>query len=110
MNSIKQRIKDHIFKMENVSFMELSYLDGVKGDCEFFLEGFNLVLGAGLSSECLGAITELLDENQIHFVPTEEIIRFDGGPVPNYPVAKSIREYKKPRWLPIVFNPGSSPK
>lgn len=36
----------------------------------------------------------------------------DGGPIPAYPVVKTARKYKKPHWIPVVFDhiPGKGPK
>ena|SRR5579859_6146409 len=111
---IKMSLTDDILEMvtirKNVSFVELSRLDGFRGTCTFEVNNencSNIVFWSGISEEAFDALRGLIDRNKIHPKPAHLFSYMADGRVLRLPLAKSARHYKEPHWLPVVFNPGS---
>ena len=84
-----------------VSFVELEReVPGFKGDCAIELRE-NLVIWSHMSEEFCEAFTALLDAKEIALTPTSVLVYMCDGAVPNMPIAKRLRPYKKLRWLPV---------
>ena len=109
---MKEKLLTLIKKNGDASFAGiLQHYPEAKGDMEMIFEEYeNLILWRGLTNEAILSIVALLDEGQIHMnVVTPLVYLIDGLPA-NLPTAKSIRSYKKPHWLPVVFEMGAKPK
>lgn len=109
-----QAILELIRQRDHVSFAELSQeIPQFKGDLTMTQrQGGNLILWDGISQEATDAIKQLLDTGLIYMetTPRATYIAFDGGDLGAiYDLAKTVREYATPRWLPIVFRPGPQP-
>jgi len=101
-NEIMQYILD---QKGHVSFAELSnHIVGFDGDGEIYQESANIVFWSGISWDGYQALKELLDEDKILVHPCDSIVYFIDGLVPNLPVLKQARKYKKPHWLPVTIN------
>ncbi len=105
-------MKNQILTMLNkrgdwVSFAELCGIAGFVGDLGLVFPGYkNLIIWPGLSKDAFEALKELLAEKVIALESTSLLVYMADGRVPNIPLAKSKRNYKKPRWLPMCIRPG----
>lgn len=80
----------------------------LKGDLEILYPGYeNIIIWSGMSDEFVRILSELRREYKIHLVPTHILTHLVGGGCLNIPIAKSARDYKTPRWLPMVIYYGS---
>ncbi len=102
--SLKDDILATITRLKTgVTFIELMRLEGAAGDCRMSLKP-NLVLWDGMSLEFSEAISSLILSGEIEANSTSPFFYVIDGGMLNIPVAKSIREYKDPHWLPTVFS------
>jgi hypothetical protein len=109
--SLKQLILEKIKSHRTVSFAELTHFEGFSGDyCMCLGRDENMVLWPSLSEEAASAMTELWNDGEIHPVPTTSLVYLMDGVALSLPVAKSARKYKRPHWVPVVWNPGRHPK
>jgi hypothetical protein len=122
MSKMKDKLKKEIFEYVKVnsvvSFMELSRLEGFKGEYDYLVNGDkNIVYWCGISKDAVEAIHELVGEEKINPSPCTSMLGglplvylCDGGCL-RLPLAKKPPHggYKKPHWLPIVYNYGPSP-
>lgn len=69
-----------------------------------FPQNPSIMLWWGMSEKLVRTITQLLADDVIHIHPATELTYLADGAVPSYPIAKSLREYKKPRWYPVCFH------
>jgi hypothetical protein len=106
-NAIYKIVKEN---RGGVSFVELQHLPGFKGEYEWYLELFNVVMWQGLSREAIDAFQELRARNLIHPYPTTVLVYLCDGAVPKMPLATRVHHYKEPHWMPVVFNLGPHPK
>lgn len=87
------------------TYVELQCLfgDEARGSLGHTVPGYpNLVLWEGMSEafdEALNQITPQLTRTS-----ASPFSYFADGGMLNYPLAKSARQYKKPRWLPVCFS------
>lgn len=89
----------------SVSFVELSnQVEGFKGDYEMRLPEHNVVLWSGMSEAAIQAISELRRTNRLIAVPASWLTYAVDGMMLKYPIAKSKRKYKTPRWVPMAFS------
>jgi len=103
MSPMAQQILDLVRRQRNVSFVELERIEGFGGGkLELGLEG-NFVLWTGLTPEAVAALDEL--RGFIYPRPAHLLVYLHDGQGLDLPIAKSARHYKKPHWLPVVFNP-----
>ena len=104
MKTIKERIFDYIKGSGHVSYAELSRdIEGFDGDFVDQLKP-GLILWSGLSLEASQAINELVKEKAITINAASVMVYMIDGIMPRLPVAKRIKPYKNPRWLPVTFN------
>ena len=91
-------------KVGSVSFAELSRkVDGFSGSVSLGF-GKNICLWFGLSQDAADIMGDLIKSEVIEAKATSPIIYMIDGMIPSFPVAKQNREYKTPRWAPVVFN------
>jgi hypothetical protein len=110
--SLKEEILALIERTRTVTFVELNRISGFKGELGLVREGddySNIFLWSGISKEAAQAINDLQKEKKIHMVPTPSLTYLIDGKMLQLPIAKRARHYKKPHWLPVVFNPGPPP-
>lgn len=102
-----QRIKEY----QNVSVVEIrGVLDelGIPTNGQVALEfALNCFIWFGMSEEMAEILQALLRDEEVDIKQTCLLVYFCDGSVPNVPMAKRIPKagYKKPRWIPVVFNP-----
>ena len=100
---MKKSIYD-LVKRGSVSFVELSKIDGFKGNLSMELDDKNIILWDGISKEFLHSLEELMKEKRIYLKSTTILVYMADGAMLRLPIANSLRKYKNPRWLPVVFN------
>ena len=104
MQELKQRLFDYITKSSSVSFVELSRIEGFKGDFEMKgPEGYNVLLWTDMSEQACYAMLELLKEKKIEMLPTSFFVYLCDGCTLDIPLFKG-RKTKALRWQPVVFN------
>jgi hypothetical protein len=89
-----------------VSFVELSEIDGFKGDQEIGLTERNIVYWRGVSLEAANILMRLQDDGVFHFAPTELFVYIIDGCTLRLPLVKSATKYKTPHWCPVALNKG----
>jgi hypothetical protein len=94
---------------DNVTFAELSRMDGASGHYVFEL-GENVVCWSGISKELCDALRDLREADRIHFASTSHLTYLIDGATLNLPLVKRVRAYRKPHWLPVVVKLGPDPK
>ena len=109
--NIRDKVLEYITHSSYVSYVELQRIVGEEqgaGSQAHSFEDFNIDLWWGMSKELAVAIESLHNDHLIHsHASTPLVYAIDGG-LPQMAIAKSMRKYKKPRWLPVVFQPGES--
>lgn len=114
MSPMAERILEMVTRRRTVSFAELGGIEGFAGgDLELYLPGYpNVVLWSGLTASACAALEELRLARAIHPVPTSLLVYLCDGRMLKLPVARTRgakRGYRKPHWMPVVFNPGPDP-
>jgi hypothetical protein len=89
-----------------VSFVELSDIEGFKGDCEIGLSERNIVYWPGVSLEAFNILVRLQDAGVFHYVPTSPLVYIIDGCTLRLPLVKSAAKYKTPHWCPVALNKG----
>jgi hypothetical protein len=95
-----------------VSFVELSRLEGAKGECAFHFnkkEIGKVFLWGNLSAEFCDAWEHMIENDEMHMVPASFMVYLVDGAGWDMPLVKSVRVHKKPHWLPVCFRPGKAP-
>jgi hypothetical protein len=95
-----------VLKRDNVTFAELSRLEGFAGDFEIHVNHekvSNIVIWSGLSQEAMDALEVIRQEGEYSLEPTSVLTYLMDGVTLNLPLAKSVRHYKKPHWAPAVL-------
>lgn len=64
----------------------------------------NVVLWGNVSAEAIDAINQLQMERTIYLKPTLDLTYRADGEILRLPIAKGFKQYKSPRWLPVVLN------
>lgn len=107
---IKNKVFNFIQKHPGTTFIELERLFEehnfpYKGEKSITNgENENLIMWVDWNEQAISTISELLSENKITAKHSENLVYLIDGKALNLPIAKSVRNYKKLRWLPIVFN------
>lgn len=90
---------------DGLTFVELlQHLPYLEGDFVYGNREANIVFWVGVSEDCIKTIGELIDSSTIRPSSTLPLTYFVDGRVPNLPLAKLNRKYKKPHWAPITFS------
>ena len=101
LDAIREKLKD-----DSVTFAELSRLPGFNGDLSMCIDGdraSGIVLWSSKSREAIDAIETIRKEEEYELRPTAQLTYLIDGACLNLPLAKAMRHYKKPRWIPVVF-------
>jgi hypothetical protein len=103
---MKDKILSVIKSRRGVSFVELEReIDGFKGNLDYGNVDNNIFYWFGMSNEAADAISSLIREGAIEIKQTQFITYFiDGISFEPPKIAKQIRKYSSPRWIPVVFN------
>ena len=108
---MKEQIKALVTARDHVSFAELAReIDGFKGNIGWELRGQNVYLWTGLSEKAFDALVDLIESEDIHFVPASLLAYLIDGITQKLPLAKDIKPYKKPHWFPVILRPGKGIK
>ncbi|MEY2502275.1 MAG: hypothetical protein QOI07_2609 [Verrucomicrobiota bacterium] len=100
--SMREKILKLVSEYRSVTFAHLSEIAGFEGGYSFDLEK-NLILWPRISREAIDALKQLLHDGAIHLhQPFAMLSYVVDGLIPNYPVAKRVKPYKAPHWLPVV--------
>jgi hypothetical protein len=101
MTAMYDAILSLVTRTRTVSFAEMSsQIPGFNGDLALMLESDdygNICMWPSLSKEAVDALEALRVARAIHPVPTPWLTYVIDGVVPNLPIAKSRRKYKKSR-------------
>ena len=106
-SDLKERIFSRVEEYKTVTFAELRRIPGFSGDQTACIAP-NLVVWAEISNEAIAAINELIADGRIIVQsyssgwPGLMMYAFDRGILP-LPLAKRVRPYKRPRWLPVYI-------
>jgi len=102
-------IYDFVKEQYGVSFVEFENLfreNGFdyKGNLMILMRELNIVLWLNWNQDAVDVINEVINMGGA-FTWTSPVIYYCDGGVPDLPVAKSMRGYKKVlHWLPVVMN------
>ena len=112
VEKLTKEIADYVTLMDHVTFAELNKFEGFEGD--YFISTIqadekNIFLWSRLSEEAAEALSVLLKKDTFHYEPCNPLIYFLDGACSSAPVAKRVRAYKKPHWLPVVLVKGPDP-
>jgi len=90
-----------------VSFVNIDEaFEDTHGECEMaYGATTNIVLWSRASKKLATVINEALDRGLVTAFVTAPIVYHVDGRAFNLPIASGERDYRKPHWLPIVFNP-----
>lgn len=106
---LKEKLKEEFLKKileyNHVTFAELMNFEGARGECEISAapDYPNLIMWSGISLEASEALRELVNEKKIERQSCSSFTYLIDGSVLKIPVAKNLKNYKKPRWLPVAF-------
>lgn len=105
MKTMQAAILKLVQERGDVSFAELEKLvPGFSGDFEMVLPSYSgIVLWPCVSEEGIGALGDLLNRQLVGMKKVSQILYFSEQRRPALPAANSVRDYKHPRWLPVVF-------
>jgi hypothetical protein len=104
--TLKDSVLDMIMERDHVSFAEINGIEGARGEFAFYPGPFpNCILWPYCSEALVKALGELLNEKKIHVKIASSVLVYgvDGLLPKGLPLAKSMRDYKQPHWLPVVF-------
>lgn len=110
----KNALLDYIRKHDHVSMVEAIRILGEhidpKGNIAICHSEFeNIILWTGTSEAANGILLDLFQSGLIHWKTTRVLVYMTDGAALNLPLAKGLRAYKTPRWLPVVLRPGPDP-
>jgi len=81
-----------------------------EGDQALHLPDYeNILLWLNLSTEAAVILSRVMGHPNCTCVPTRVLTYMIDGTIPSLPLARSARQYVKPRWLPVVWNWVPSP-
>lgn len=104
-NKLRENILIEINRLQKgISFVDLSKIEGFTGNFEWINTKWNVVYWSKISEEAIEIMYDLIEEKKITVKPAHWLVYFIDGVVPKYPIAKSTRNYKKTRWLPVTFD------
>ncbi len=106
VNRLKEDILACIAKRgSNTTFAELSkYVEGFNGEYQYNTPYSNLIIWSKMSKDAVEAIYQLNREKRVILSTVSIWVYIYEGRGLNVPVAKRLRAYKKPHWLPTVIN------
>lgn len=104
MTRDKDTLKEEIFEFLKRGAVSFAEIEDRFGTGNYTLElKHNTCLWFCLPIEVINKINELRQEKSILFYPADSLVYLVDGRIPKVPIAKSDREYKSERWLPVVL-------
>ena len=109
VNNIRSAIAAYLRHRSGISLIEMCRdIVGFAGDKTWIIADANLVVWPGMSDEAVEAMMAMIVTEEITpTVTTPFVYLYDGGMV-DMPVAKSLKQYKTKRWIPLVFAGGAA--
>jgi hypothetical protein len=106
--SLKDRVMAYIEATDYVSYAELANRFSEFKDGEFAISlRQNLILWVNMTEDAVQAIDELRAEKRITVNPSSLLVYLADGMSLNMPIAKRVRDYKKPHWVPTTLRPAA---
>jgi len=111
--NLKSAFYEYIKTHAGTTLVELEHLmqaarvDYRDDNMAWHLDGYpNLILWIGWKKEIYIILNSLLHEKKIEISnhSLTALCYIIDGKVPAYPIAKSIRQYKNPHWIPVEFS------
>lgn len=105
LTSIADKIKHFVHRMDNVGFGELMRaIPDSAGSEIIYGENKSLIIWEGVSREFANAIEALLREQAVTCRPTTMVVHLLAeGQILHYPIAKRVRKYVEPHWMPVFL-------
>ena len=100
---LKKQILEFVKRRRYVSFAEIEWKFG-RGDMMLYDPEMNIILWGGLKPEVCEAIIELLREEKLYVKPCTPFVYYADGKVLGLPIARRLKRYKRPHWLPVVLD------
>jgi len=85
--------------------IEDEFPDFFGGDCSFGMPEKNILYWVGLSETGGDSIEAAVRSKVVEMRPTHIMNYVADGRILNLPLAKTLRVYKKPHWIPVAFYP-----
>jgi hypothetical protein len=85
--------------------IEDEFPDFFGGDCSFGMPEKNILYWVGLSEIGASSIDAAVRSKAVGMRPTHILTYFADGRILNLPLARTLRMYKKPHWIPVAFYP-----
>jgi hypothetical protein len=107
VKAMAEKILAKVASYGSVSFAELNRIEGFSGgEWESLLPNTAVVLWAGMTDEGCKAWDFLAHSKLIEMKPSTPLVYWLDGASVNLPLTKgsNLKRYKKPHWLPVVFN------
>ncbi|NOR62325.1 MAG: hypothetical protein GQ535_07530 [Rhodobacteraceae bacterium] len=106
INEIETNLLKLVREKGHVSFVEVARaFPDEEGDISLVMNGYqNIVYWWGLSSNVATAIENLRAAKKLFFVPSTPLLYAIDGVMSKMKIAKSLRQYKEPRWYPITLH------
>jgi hypothetical protein len=90
-----------------VTFVELSRVLPEKGEIAIkHPSGENIVIWCEITEAYAEALHELMTSKKIRLDSCSVLPYWADGKILSFPLAKTLRKYKKPHWLPMFINKG----
>jgi hypothetical protein len=106
--SLKDRVVAYIESTDYVSYAELASHFPEFKDGEFAISlRQNLILWVNMTQEAAQVVEELRAEKRIVVNPSSLLVYLCDGMSLNMPIAKRVRDYKKPHWAPTTLRPAA---
>jgi len=91
---------------DHVSFVELkeNFPELFGGEIAICLPNYpNLIVWQGFTKEGADLILRLVNEKKLFLLPSSPLIYAIDGALIKMPLARGIRNYKNPHWIPMVL-------
>jgi len=102
---MSEKIVQCVREKGGTSFVELMRAVGPEAEGDISMEappGYNIVWWSGMSETFVDALE--LARSYIEPTPTSVLVYAIDGGMLGLPIVKQARRYKKPHWVPMVFN------
>jgi|GEM_PF-1318965 len=96
---VLQFIKDY----DVVSFVDLCRMFKIEGEYNIVLENKNIIFWINVSEEFCILLRKLCREKKIYCKPTNFLTYLIDGRGIQLEIAKRIKKYKDPHWLPLIW-------
>jgi hypothetical protein len=106
---LARQILELVRRRDHVSFAQLQELPGFRdgrGLAWTMAERPTIVLWCGLRTGAYRALARLCDRDVLVMEHVPVLVYVADGALPDLPVARTLRRYKRPHWLPVAFRRG----